>query len=56
MTTQDPDYLGDGVYAAHDGDQIWLRVGDHEAPPLVALEPHVIRALIRYAERLGMLP
>lgn len=43
------EYLGDGVYAAFDGYQIWLRtLSDDE----IALEPPVYHALVEYAERL----
>lgn len=42
------EYLGDGVYASFDGYQVWLHVGHHEAPPVVALEPAVIASLNRY--------
>jgi hypothetical protein len=48
---QQPEYLGDGVYATFDGYQIWLRVNDHRSPPLVALEPSVMVALARYADK-----
>jgi hypothetical protein len=41
-------YLGDGVYASFDGWQVWLHVGNREAPPVVALEPAVINALNAY--------
>lgn len=44
------DYLGDGVYASFDGYQIWLAVNDHENK-VVALEPRVMDALLRYAHR-----
>jgi hypothetical protein len=45
------DYLGDGVYASFDGYQIWLAANHHENK-VVALDPEVFRALVRYAERL----
>lgn len=41
-------YLGDGVYASFDGYQIWLHVGAHTNPPVVALEPEVLKALNDY--------
>lgn len=47
----DPDYLGDGVYASFDGYNIRLHVGDHRNEAVVALEPCVLAALNRYAER-----
>ena len=48
----DETYLGDGVYASHDGFQIWLAVNDHENK-VVALEPNVISRLFRYVEMLN---
>lgn len=56
MDMSDMDYLGDGVYAGHDGIQVWLTVNDHRNEPLVALEPKVLESLIRYAKRVGILP
>lgn len=44
------EYLGDAVYASNDGWQIWLHLNNHESAPLIALEPEVLTALIRYAE------
>jgi hypothetical protein len=44
-------YLGDGVYASHDGYQIWLAVNHHENN-VVALEPRVLAHLVQYAESL----
>lgn len=59
---RDPTYLGDGVYAAHDGCQIWLRTDNadwyHPNPRGVAdiaLEPDVLVALVRYAKRVGFI-
>lgn len=43
-------YLGDGVYASFDGYQIWLHVGSHDAPPLVALEAEVVDKLNEYVK------
>jgi hypothetical protein len=48
-------YLGDGVYASFDGYQLWLRVGSHDAPPVVALEPLVVSNLIEHAIALGVI-
>ena len=45
-------YLGDAVYASHDGTQIWLRTGDGN-DQRIALDPYVYRALVKYAESLG---
>jgi len=43
-------YLGDAVYASYDGYHIWLHLNDHRSPGLIALEPPVLQALIRYAK------
>jgi hypothetical protein len=43
------EYLGDGVYASHDGYQIWLAANHHENK-VIALEPAVMSALLRYAK------
>jgi hypothetical protein len=45
-------YLGDGVYASHDGYQIWLAVNHHENR-VVALDQNVIGRLFRYVEMLN---
>ena len=47
----DETYLGDGVYASHDGFQVWLAVNHHENK-VVALEPSVIARLCQYFEML----
>jgi len=47
------EYLGDGVYASFDGYQIWL-AANHHTNKVVALEPQVFEALIRYKKRLDM--
>ena len=52
MTTEPEEYLGDAVYASHDGYQVWLRTGDGNNQR-IALEPPVIAALVRYVERLS---
>jgi hypothetical protein len=47
------EYLGDGVYVKFDGYQIVLMANSHVSPTdTIALDPHVIKALIRYVERL----
>lgn len=41
-------YLGDGVYAMHDGFGIWLRANDHReelCTDKIYLEPSVLKAL-----------
>lgn len=49
MDKQDMAYLGDGVYAGHDGYQVWLTTGSHMNAELIALDPNVIKALVTYA-------
>ncbi len=46
-----PQYIGDGVYVAFDGYHVWLLTGSHreeEATNKIALEPHVVAALVKY--------
>jgi hypothetical protein len=57
---RDPIFLGDGVYAAHDGIQVWLRTDNadwYQPNPRgvadIALEPTVLAALFAYAIRVG---
>lgn len=45
------EYIGDGVYASHDGWHIWLRTLEGMA---VALEPEVFQELNRYVGRLSV--
>jgi hypothetical protein len=45
------EYIGDGVYARFDGYAIGLSVGDHRDEPVVWLEPSVMSALNRFAEK-----
>jgi len=46
-------YLGDGVYASHDGFHVWLAVNHHENNVVVvALEPQVLANLVKYVEML----
>jgi hypothetical protein len=47
------EYLGDGVYASFDGYQIWLAANHHENR-VIALDPHVLEALLKYAQRIGI--
>lgn len=42
-------YLGDGVYASHDGYQIWLAVNHHDNI-VVAIDPQVSRSMVEYAK------
>lgn len=47
------EYLGDGVYASHDGFHIWLQVEREDGSMArVALEPEVFQALVDYRRRL----
>lgn len=46
-------YIGDAVYASHDGFAISLRTGDGQNQR-IALEPEVYRALVAFAQRIGM--
>jgi hypothetical protein len=49
------EYLGDGLYAAWDGYQIWLCANDKcsgNTSDVVALEPEVLGAFDRYVDRL----
>jgi hypothetical protein len=56
----EPQYLGDGVYAAfNDFGQIVLTTGDHypaKADNTIYLEPQVVRELIGFMERAGIRP
>ncbi len=48
---KDADYIGDGVYVANDGYQIWLYVHEEgmiETFKRIALEPGVMTKLIHY--------
>ncbi len=51
--TVSPDrYLGDGVYARHDGWQVWLRAERDGATHEVALEPDTIKRLKEWVDAL----
>lgn len=49
---RDEAYLGDGVYAYHDGYQIWLRTARGAGYHDIALEPQVFAALVDYERKL----
>lgn len=52
---KDPTYLGDGVYAGHDGFQVWVGtevLSDGRPVGSIALEPHVLKMLNDYVEKL----
>lgn len=44
------EYIGDGVYASHDGYHMWLETLEGNR---IALEPPVFQSLMRYAEKFG---
>ena len=44
-------YLGDGVYAKHDGTCIWLDLRGQDNTTQICLEPEVLDALNSYANR-----
>lgn len=43
-----PVYLGDSVYAGHDGHHITLHLGSHTTMPSIFLEPEVMVKLVEY--------
>jgi hypothetical protein len=46
------EYIGDGVYASHDGWQIWLGLDpQHHGNRIIALEPAVFKSLLEYASQ-----
>lgn len=51
MNPIEPTYLGDAVYASFDGYHICLHLNDHRSEQIVALDPEVIAALNRYADK-----
>lgn len=47
------EYLGDGVYVAHDGSGMWLTAEDGiQATDAIYIEPSVLEALRRFVERM----
>jgi hypothetical protein len=49
---KDKEYLGDGLYARHDGYQFWLSAEDGiRVTNEVALEPDVLHAFVKFIER-----
>lgn len=48
-------YIGDGVYMEIEYGQISLRVNDHRSPPVVYLEPEVLKNLIETAKTRGFI-
>lgn len=55
-----PDYLGDAVYATHKEGNVIMLTTNHHNPSYsndtIYLEPEVMKALVRYATRAGILP
>jgi len=45
------DYIGDGVYVEYDGFGIWLHANEPDSEKAVYLEPDVLAALNRFAQR-----
>ena len=52
---QEPKYIGDGVYARHDGYQIWLETLGSMNVQRIALEPEVLSNLLSYNEACNIL-
>jgi hypothetical protein len=44
-------YLGDGLYASHDGWQFKLRAPNHDGDHVVYLEPSVVAAFLDYVKQ-----
>lgn len=56
MTTENAEYIGDGVYAGYDGMGIWLHANSHDEPTdKIYFELQVLDSLIRFAKRVGMI-
>ena len=52
MTSENADYIGDGVYIGYDSFGFWLYANDHEDPTdKIYLEPATIEALNRFVKR-----
>ena len=49
------EYLGDGVYASYQGWDIQISTPRKDGDHTVYLEVHVLKALIDFAKRVGML-
>ena len=48
----DATYIGDGVYAAHDGYQVWLITQHYDEPAIaIALPPRELAVLMNYWAR-----
>lgn len=55
MNESDTTYLGDGVYATFDGEQIWLKAnrlfGEHYDEHFIALDLFTYQSLVEYAKQ-----
>ena len=52
MNEKQIEYIGDGVYVAHDGFGLWVLANDHQNPTdKIYLEPEVLKALNRFADK-----
>ncbi len=50
------DYIGDGLYVGFDGFRVWVHANDHLKPTdIICLEPNILKELIRFAKRMGVL-
>ena len=46
------EYLGDGLYASHDGYMVYLRAPRYEGDHWVGMEPEVLNNFLLYIEKL----
>lgn len=44
-------YLGDGLYASHDGYMVFLRAPRENGDHFVGLEPEVLQSFMQFVER-----
>lgn len=51
MEAINKEYLGDGVYAAFDGYNVWLTTPRQNGTHEIALEPEVLDKLLRYVRQ-----
>ena len=57
MNEKQIEYIGDGVYVAHDGFGLWVMANDHISPTdKIYLEPEVLDALNRFAAKVWRPP
>ena len=60
MADQEPpihEYLGDGAYVTWNGGALEVKANDHRHPTdVVTLGRAELRALVRFAQRVGMFP